>query len=84
MSFEKTGSFTPLISLWFRRCIGGAHKRSEIWAEYCKARDALIASTAAKWLPSSMKAVVLSRLIADLRSEFRIRYPAWGDTLFFA
>jgi hypothetical protein len=65
--------------MWLRRFVGGIRKRNTIWGEYCSARDAVIASSAADSTPVVLKAVILARLVEDLRSEFRFRYPAWAS-----
>lgn len=71
--------FTPA-EQWLRRFIGGGRKQRQIWAEYCRERDQLIAQVAAgsRGRDARFKAVVLERLVLDLRSEFKVRYPAWA------
>lgn len=52
---------------WLERLTGGEKRSDEIWAIYVKERDLLLAKYGAT-----------SRdVIADLRREFRRRYPAW-------
>lgn len=72
--------FTPA-EQWLRRFVGGGRKQQQIWSEYCRERDQLIAQVAAaasRGRDARFKAAVLERLVLDLRSEFKARYPAWA------
>jgi hypothetical protein len=71
--------FTPA-EQWLRRFVGGGRKQQQIWSEYCRERDQLIMQVGAS--PTGrdlqLKAVILERLVLDLRTEFKSRYPAWA------